>query len=171
MLRQGSVSFGDVEMPFDREKDMYVPGYPNQVFFVTNSQPPDGSDKNLGPAIAFHTIASKRGFRPVHYTGLDARTRGSSLDWEVNDDFYDSIAIVLYLGEPKPGSDYSDNWALPAMKHALERGKACFVYTSPTFPKEILQEYGIAAIAKVISNADEFEKHLANDLNSVPKTE
>lgn len=137
-----------------------------QAFFATNSQ--WFNDVEF-PAVIFAEVAQSSGFYPVHYTGLPLNVRNSNIDREVRDDFYGSQVVVLYLGQPKPGSDHRDNWALCEMKIARDRNKVCLVYTSTDFPSDVLDEYGIRDIAVPISGSDEFRTKLAASLGSIPR--
>jgi len=135
----------------------------DHVFFAENSEESGVLNGKYG--FEFYRIAgTELGLFAIYYQGAKLEIRESSLDREMRNDFYGSRALALYLGTPKPGSTHHDNWVLPELKHAIAQGMECLIYVSPTFPRELLKQYGYENAPKIVHTKAEFCSVLLDDL-------
>ena len=108
------------------------------------------------------------GLRPIFYSGagrgiIPPAGLSNTVDNELTEDFYPAKTKVLYLGEPKKGSDYEDYWALRSFAH-VSREDTLLVYVSKDYPVEVLQRYGFKGGPIVVANPAEFEKSLRDEI-------
>ncbi len=104
---------------------------------------------------------------PFFYVGTDLKTRRSSLDAEIREDFYKAKAIILVLGRGGGWRRNEDNWAIPEMKHAFSMGIKCLIYTTAKMTEEEVKSLQLPVDPIVIKDEKELEVILKQTLEKL----
>lgn len=127
------------------------------------------TDNNKNVTSEYHINAIKiitdLQLTPFHYTGLDLKTRGSSLDTEIRDDFYKAKVVILVLGKDNNWRNTEDNWVIPELSYANEHGIKCLIYT--TAPLTETENKLLPLNPFFIRNLEHFEITLRADLEQL----
>ena len=133
------------------------------VFFAENSKD-SGSLAGNFSAEFYRIVGLELGLYAIFYSGIGLAARQSNLDKEIRDDFYKARACVLYFGEAKDASMHDDHWALPELKHAIDRGIECLIYVGRNFPTDLLTKVGYTGQHRIVHSKEEFCEALQADL-------
>lgn len=110
-------------------------------------------------------IIESFGLVPFIYEGVNLRTRSSTLDREIRDDFYSAKLIVVLLN-PLKGALLSDNWAIPELPYVTDRHVV--IFASDQVPSDDVKQLKLPVI--VIEEA-QFESRLQSYLKHlIPNT-
>ena len=120
----------------------------------------------------FTQVVKELGLVPIFYAGAGREIvpqtgKSHTLHNEIVDDFYFAKTTVLYFGPHNPGQDYEDHWVLSELQAFLARGREPIIYVSPSYPTEILREYGLSHAATIVADPAEFTSKLRKDLQRV----
>lgn len=135
------------------------------VLFVENSEESSVLTGQFG-ALFYKIAGLELGLDARFFSGIGVNPPLNVADQLLND-FEAAEALVTYLGKPKQGSDYADNWALTQLQRALDKGMPCFVYVHPEFPRDLLGNAGFPYQPVSICSTDEFREVLTRDLKGL----
>lgn len=131
----------------------------NQVFFTHNAKESAGWDPT------FVGVATAKNLRPVFWAGAGRSIHNSNQMQEITADCYNSSTIVIYVGSPRDNSDQEDLWVLRWLSDLIKIGRKLVVYSSESYPTDILTRYGYTGPVRRINDEAGFRIALEGDLN------
>lgn len=127
------------------------------------------TDNSAGSKEYFHVayrIISSLDLVPFCYSGIDLKTRGSSLDKEIRDDFYASKVVTILSGAGPQWRDVFDNWVIPELSIAEAHGMKILSYAmTPVSEEEPLRVTSDSPA--LVENIEDFETILRRDLQDL----